>query len=250
LRRPSRQICISGQFFEAYQSFGTSATAVCFSDGAVPDTPSPESFAKQFVGFAIRKSNNFKITVSDLTELGVMHRDPKDDVERPVRWGLILRLQTEGTTIELLNVHLKSGCLKSNPYRGKKADPTYEVCKTFGEQVPHLKRYVLEAQKPFVLVGDFNRHLEASDYLLLRLTGKSNKKKRSGDIELNELASMSPAPCPLWKSTKKVDHFIGSAGVTSSDLQVYVPQPILEGDSEARRRLFGDHCPISTNVQF
>jgi endonuclease/exonuclease/phosphatase family metal-dependent hydrolase len=243
-------ICISGQFFEAYQEFGNSATAVCFSDEAVPDTPGPELFAKQFVGFAIRKSNNFKITISDLPELGVMHRDPKDDVERPLRWGLVLRLQTEDTTIELLNVHLKSGCLRSNPYAGKKADPKYEDCKTFGEQVPHLKRYVLETQKPFVLVGDFNRHLDPSDHLFLRLTGKSNKKKRSDDIELHELTSLNAAPCLLWKSPKRVDHFIGSAGVSGTDLQIYVPQQTQEVDAKARRRRFGDHCPISTNVKF
>ncbi|RWR30440.1 hypothetical protein D2T29_12265 [Sinirhodobacter populi] len=70
-----------------------------------------------------------------------------------LRYGVSARIAMNGTTIELINVHLKSGC-----FSGK----SEEACRSLFMQVPYLTSYVgqADAEGRAVLVGgDFNRRL-------------------------------------------------------------------------------------------
>jgi endonuclease/exonuclease/phosphatase family metal-dependent hydrolase len=240
-------ICISGQFFESYPQLGVAPTAKCYSDGSLPDTPSTEPLAKQFNGFAFKKVLASEIAVADLPALGVLHRDPLISVERPVRWGLIAKVLLGEQQITLVNVHLKSGCQRDNPWRMKRDDPSFPNCHTLGEQVRPLTDIVRNLSVPFVVLGDFNRRLGPQDMLLLSLTGKRTKKT-DDDIVLTVHTASASKICPIAPGSGRVDHFVLSEGVLGSELRLHGPEPDPRVDRINWGRVFGDHCVISLQI--
>lgn len=70
-----------------------------------------------------------------------------------LRHGVSINIAVGGKTIELVNVHLKSGCFEGI---------TDQACPTLFEQIPYLASYVNEASRSgraILVGGDFNRRL-------------------------------------------------------------------------------------------
>ncbi len=109
----------------------------------------------QRTGFAIRRERleqaglRFQV-VQGLRELGVHGR----------RWGTRIRITgTDGPPLELMSVHLKSGCawgtLDGEVRRGQ--------CQVLRRQRGILEEWMdaqAAADKPFIVIGDFNRQLD------------------------------------------------------------------------------------------
>ena len=103
--------------------------------------------AVQNNGFAIRRGLPF-LCAPDLADLSM-----NDDVRRGVELRLFPDTPQE---LRLLSVHLKSGCARDS------LDSARPNCGVLARQVPVLERWI-DAQaaenKPFAVLGDFNRDL-------------------------------------------------------------------------------------------
>jgi endonuclease/exonuclease/phosphatase family metal-dependent hydrolase len=245
-------ICISGQFFEAYPSLGHAPQADCFVAAPLPDTPASEPLARQFTALAVRKSAGFTVSVSDMAQLGVLHRD-SDGQERPVRWGLVASVQKGTRTFTLLNVHLKSGCFHERLAIPLPPPPSSSDCETFARQVPLLDNFVRAAPKPFVLLGDFNRNLDLEgDQLFDRLTGRDTRGT-ADQTGLRRFPFHMPSIClpepPSEYHYVPIDYLLISDGLRGRDYRELSP-PVPAGTSATEfKKKFGDHCPKSLSVE-
>ena len=241
-------ICISGQFFESYPQFGEPAQAKCYAEAPLPDTPPEAPFAKQFTAFAIKKTRAASFAVSDLAALGVMHRDPKDDIERAVRWGLVVTLSWEDKPLTLLNVHLKSGCRSDHSWRMKRDSPQFPNCQTLGEQVRPLADFVRKTPRPFVVLGDFNRRMGPNDMLLMRMTGAHSPKNPNDDVALELRSATDQSVCSIAPRVPQVDHFLLSKGIKGNQLSLHSPSSAATLFGGAPKQALGDHCAISLKI--
>ena len=101
----------------------------------------------QRTGFAIRK--------------GIRYRRLPDYRELSTKWGLrygtVIELEVGGRKIDVMSVHLKSGCFDRDLDR-----PITENCRELKSQVRPLESWIdrrLERGRAFVLLGDFNRRM-------------------------------------------------------------------------------------------
>ena len=245
-------ICISGQFFEAYPALGHAPQADCFGTAPLPDTPASEPLARQFTALAVRKSAGLTVSVSDLAQLGILHRD-KDGQDRAVRWGLLASVQTASRTFTLLNVHLKSGCFHDRLSIPLPPPPSTRDCDTFARQVPLLDNFVRSTPKPFVLLGDFNRNLDLDgDQVFERLTG-SDTPGTPDSTGLRRFPSHKPSICfpepPSDYHYVPIDYFLISDGLRGRGyLEMSPPIPAGIGAGDFKKK-FSDHCPKSLAVQ-
>jgi endonuclease/exonuclease/phosphatase family metal-dependent hydrolase len=91
--------------------------------------------------------------------------------ERQLRPGMQLALQIKGQRVEVLNVHLKSGCRNDvidQPKIERRDDKGKQVklrdCAQLRLQIPEVEAWIEQRQKsgtPFIVAGDFNRSLWA-----------------------------------------------------------------------------------------
>ena len=103
---------------------------------------------RQRTGFAIRK--------------GIRYRRLPDYRELSTKWGLrygaVIELEVGGRKIDLMSVHLKSGCFDRDLDR-----PITASCRELKSQVRPLESWIdrrLERGRAFVLLGDFNRRMD------------------------------------------------------------------------------------------
>ena len=76
------------------------------------------------------------------------------DGDGRLRYGARINLTMHGQTVQLMSVHLKSGCFQN--------DSTSSDCLLLLRQIPALESWIDTAAasaKPFIVLGDFNRRL-------------------------------------------------------------------------------------------
>ena len=179
----------------------------------------------QRVGFAYRKG----LLVDrhpDLTALDV----------GGVRVGADLTVHVNGKALRLLAVHLKSGCF-SAPSSSPKA-----ACVKLQAQLPVLERWIDEraaAGEPCLVLGDFNRRLNAQDPFYAEL---DDGDPPNADLSLPSAGHESH--CWGGKYPEFIDHMLLSRDAASwlqpssfAELQYDV------ADAPFRSKL-SDHCPI------
>ena len=118
----------------------------------------------QRTGFAIRK--------------GIRYRRLPDYRELSTKWGLrygtVIELDVGGRKIDVMSVHLKSGCFDRDLDR-----PITESCRELKSQVRPLESWIdrrLERDRAFVLLGDFNRRMDRRSDDLWRFVADGNPK--------------------------------------------------------------------------
>jgi endonuclease/exonuclease/phosphatase family metal-dependent hydrolase len=154
------------------------------------------------------------------------------------RKGMSLLLTpSRGSPIELLAVHLKSGCSRDA------LDSDTAACRTLREQAAHLAAWVTEQaakQAAFIVLGDFNRVSPetADDAFWLPLL--------THDTEL--LAAQLPfSNCQLGQPyTAFIDHILVSVDVKHRLIPTSPRHPGFR-NADARYRL-SDHCPVSVSL--
>ncbi|MBI3561948.1 MAG: endonuclease/exonuclease/phosphatase family protein [Gammaproteobacteria bacterium] len=110
----------------------------------------------QNLGYAVR---NELLTQIRCREVVALSLEQQPGTQHLLRRGLELTLQHAGTTVNLLNVHLKSSCPK-----GPLTNSKNPACAVLQQQIPVLEQWIEEharAKHPFMILGDWNRDLEA-----------------------------------------------------------------------------------------
>ncbi|WP_051326795.1 endonuclease/exonuclease/phosphatase family protein [Aliagarivorans taiwanensis] len=188
---------------------------------------------RQHTGFAIRSDLKYtRYPDLDFESTGLRNMRNAVDI------GIV---QTDGTELRLLAVHLKSGCF-SNQSNAQRA------CDTLSLQVPLLDAWIKQreaAGDAYILLGDFNRRL-----------------KRSGDAIFGQLQAASPAQLlfPSNQTTSKcltrgnklyseyIDHILVSeAAATRKVPQSFKQTTFALADIPLRK--LSDHCPIHIEYQ-
>jgi 5'-nucleotidase (lipoprotein e(P4) family) len=202
-----------------------------------PDSASYEcresgrSSTQQKLAFAVRKGLEVE-NVVDVEALGL--DDPG------LRHGMELTVATPLGPVELLNVHLKSGCFVDDFSR---ADT--EACQLFTRQAPILDAWIEEREassQPYIVLGDFNHRISAPYNQLTRVLGQNTDGSASSLI--NTTADM--LGCHPWYPAP-IDHIlIGNmqdpALITSTRAHDFEDM-----DPEA---MLSDHCAVSLTLQY
>lgn len=154
-----------------------------------------------------------------------------------VRSGADLTVRVNGTPLRLLSVHLKSDCFSAS-LRSPKA-----ACVKLALQLPVLEHWIdarAAAGEAFLVLGDFNRRLNASEEFYAELDDGSPP-----NADLTLLSDGYPSKCWGGKYPELIDHMLLSRDAlpwlepgSFSQLE-YEP-----ADARFKQKL-SDHCPIS-----
>lgn len=188
---------------------------------------------RQRTGFAIRK--------------GVRYRRLPDYRELSTKWGLhygtVIELEVGGRKIDLMSVHLKSGCFDRDLDR-----PATSSCRELKTQVRPLESWIdrrLERGRAFVLLGDFNRRMDQRGDDLWRFIADGNPKP------IHRVNAGLKSKCWNGRFPEFIDHIVVGPIVE----QAVKPHSFEELTySEANyfrwRKRLSDHCPISVRLAF
>lgn len=270
--------CISGQFAEAE---GQNITHVCTKSDMTAVKPTTATRV-QYPAVALRPESRLKITAAvDYKPLDVTFDD--NGTIRRIRWGLDVTIQAPaGSTLRVLNVHLKSGCFddfisfrlwNTDPATGQ---PSSRACDTLGQQMYPLRKWI-EAREAggeaWMIVGDFNRRLDAQpgaipDEVWIALSGYSadrfgHDRDPRSDIQLFRQPYENMSVC--WREFRQpnpsgianpdsynilpIEFFIyGTRAATmivpESEKQFPWPNP-----TSADKARLSDHCPSSVTIK-
>lgn len=195
---------------------------------------SEQQSTQQRVAMVVRKGTHFE-NVGSFEELALDHAG--------LRYGVAIKVFNTSDTIEVMGVHLKSGCFVNNY---KESDR--KACAVLSEQVPVLDGWIedhIAQQKKFIILGDFNHRLA-----------------EEGNVLWQELAQMNGEDVGLWNSMEHlegchprypapIDHILlgpltAKLRVTDSENVHYYPSSNAEMSEED---MMSDHCPISVQIR-
>jgi len=180
----------------------------------------------QRVGFAVRAGLRFTAN-PDLATLNVT-----PDAPNPLRAGADITIETPGGRLRLLNVHLKTGCREDRMERSSR-----QQCDQLRLQLVALQGWIAQRRQegvPFVLLGDFNRWMDAREGFYAGLQGTG---------PLARATEGRSSPC--WGGGGFISHIIAGGAargwMQADTLRVLVYR---ETGAQAKANL-SDHCPIS-----
>ncbi len=188
---------------------------------------------QQKVAFAIRKGVEFE-NVGGFDELAIGNPG--------LRYGLIIKLTGTPEPIEVMNVHLKSGCFV-NDYSTSDRD----ACETFEEQVPVLDKWVerkVREETAFVILGDFNHRITTPDNRFWEDLEDMKGNQISIKSSMNNIRGCHP------RYPEPIDHILtgpkSSKYYIEGSEKVYyfgmTPETMTEDD------MLSDHCPIAVDL--
>lgn len=168
-----------------------------------------------------------------------------------VRYGTLVEMRIGDMKIDVMSVHMKSGCFSKSEENS--SDPKKQkACTKLHRQIPILETWAddhISAGKPFVLLGDFNRRLAQRD-----------------DKMWQDLSDGKPMPLTLATSGEKpqcwegffkqyIDHIIlgptSSKWIVPNSFSEFVFVEARTSNRSKRQKwskLISDHCPISLTL--
>ncbi len=182
----------------------------------------------QRVGFAVRRGIAAHLN-PDLTALDIY-----PDAHFHLRSGADLTLELPGGKLRLLDVHLKTGC-----HFDPLATSQRPQCATMRQQVVVLQHWIAQRRAegvPFVLIGDFNRVMDAEDGVLAAL-------QSSGPLA--RATEGHDSPC--WGGGHFIDHIL-AGGPARSWLDPASLRVLVYRETVAMRDHLSDHCPVSARL--
>ncbi|WP_261316712.1 hypothetical protein [Rhizobium leguminosarum] len=270
--------CISGQFAEAE---GQTIAPVCTKSGMTAVKPTTATRV-QYPAVALRPNAELEIiSAADYKPLDVTFDD--NGTIRRIRWGLDLTIRSPaGSTLRVLDVHLKSGCFddfisfrlwNTDPAAGQ---PASRACDTLGQQMYPLRKWIEAretAGEAWMIVGDFNRRLDAQpgaipDEVWIALSGYSADKTGHdrdprSDIQLFRQPYENMSTC--WREFRQPN----PSGIANPDAYNILPieffiygtraATMIVPESEkqfpwanptpADKMRLSDHCPSSLAIK-
>ena len=206
-----------------------------------PSSPAYECYGngqkstQQRVALVIRKGVNFE-DVETFEELALDREG--------LRYGLTAKIIHRQDTLQVMSVHLKSGCFVQDYSTSSR-----RACETFQKQVPLLDTWIetkIKNDQPFVLLGDFNHRIaNPNNKLWQTLTEMDNKAVVIGN-SMQELKGCHP------KYPEPIDHILMGAGaeklqVKGSEAVHYFSE---KPESMTEEEMLSDHCPIGVVLKF
>ena len=181
----------------------------------------------QRVGIAVRRGLHYQVN-PDVTGLEL-------SADLNLRSGADVTLELPSGPLRILAVHLKTGCPERRLNSSRQRS-----CTELREQIAPLQAWIAARQKegvPFLLMGDFNRWMDARDQLW---------------IALNHTAPLTRATeghsSPCWGHEAFIDHIIAGGAARSwlmpDSLRVLMYR---ESGAEWKQRL-SDHCPVAVRL--
>lgn len=180
---------------------------------------------QQKVAFAVKKGIDIK-QVEDFSDLALNMPG--------LRYGLSIKVDSPYGLVNILNVHMKSGCYVDDYLTSDK-----EACEVIAEQVPVLSDWIGKQEKaglPYVILGDFNHRISAP---YNRFTRNILNDKRSTTIATSHLIGCHrryPAP---------IDHIIVGGMPTEGVIASAAVHPY---KNMRVADMLSDHCAISARL--
>jgi endonuclease/exonuclease/phosphatase family metal-dependent hydrolase len=160
-------------------------------DVHVDDRPKGSLNGQQNTGFAVKRG----LTVVRQPDFEAL--DIRGDGS--LRYGTRIDLTHNGQTLQLMSVHLKSGCFENAS--------TSSACETLRAQVPVLEGWIdaaAEEPTPFIVLGDFNRRLtQPGDRVWADLDDGE-----PATADLTALMQNMPVSCRDHMFTEFIDHIV------------------------------------------
>jgi endonuclease/exonuclease/phosphatase family metal-dependent hydrolase len=160
-------------------------------DVHVDDRPKGSLNGQQNTGFALKRG----LTVVRQPDFEAL--DIRGDGS--LRYGARIDLTHNGQTIQLMSVHLKSGCFENAS--------TSSTCETLLAQVPVLEGWIdtaAEGPTPFIVLGDFNRRFnQPNDHVWADLDDGEPP-----NADLPALTQEMPVSCRDNMFTEFIDHLV------------------------------------------
>ena len=188
---------------------------------------------RQRTGFAIRR--------------GIRYRRLPDYRDLSTKWGLrygtVIELEVGGRKIDLMSVHLKSGCFDRDLDR-----PATSSCRELKTQVRPLEAWIdrrLERGRAFVLLGDFNRRMDQRSDDLWRFIADGNPKP------LYRVNAGEKPKCWGGRFAEFIDHIVvGPIAGKAVKPHSFEELTYSERNYFRWRKRLSDHCPISIRLVF
>jgi endonuclease/exonuclease/phosphatase family metal-dependent hydrolase len=196
-------------------------------DVHVDDRPKRSLNGQQNTGFSVKRG----LTVTRQSDFQAL--DISGDGS--LRYGTRIDLTHNGQTVQLMSVHLKSGCFENAS--------TSSACETLLAQVPVLEGWidaVAAGPTPFIVLGDFNRRLtQPHDRVWADL---DDGKPATAD--LTALTQEMPVSCRDNTFTEFIDHLVVDRRVLPwVDRTAFRHVTYLQADKAVWGQL-SDHCPV------
>lgn len=194
-------------------------------------------------GFAVRRGRFDRVVRRDEPALGIGAGSRYE-----LRWGVDLTVRSEGRSLRLLNVHLKSGCFVKSLH-----NPRSRHCRKLARQIEPLESWIDARWRegvPFVVLGDFNRAMDRHgprDHLWRALDDRDPP-----GLELHRIPSGRAQAC--WRGTSRyrrnpIDFFVfGPRAWRRVDTASFRQLVWTTADADSRRGLPSDHCPITIDL--
>ncbi len=205
------------------------------SSGSYECRGSGRPSTQQRVAFAIKKGIEFE-KVDSFKELALNNPG--------LRYGLVIRLTASPEPIEVMNVHMKSGCFV-NDYSTSDRD----ACETFEQQVPVLDKWIennVTEGKAFVILGDFNHRITTPDNRFWQDLEDMNGKPISIKSSMENVRGCHP------RYPEPIDHIV--AGPNSLKYYSQGSENVFyfgkTPDTMTEEDMLSDHCPISVDLNF
>ena len=155
---------------------------------------------------------------------------------RNLRSGADITLHVGSALLRILAVHLKTGC-----HDQRLTDTRNRSCLELSEQLPPLQAWIAARRDegvPFLVLGDFNRHMERNDQFWAALHSAT---------PLTRATEGRVGPC--WGREGFIDHIIaGGAARDWIQPETLRVQSYRETGEEWKDRL-SDHCPVSVQLK-
>ncbi len=186
---------------------------------------------QQKVAYAIRKGVSYEF-IESFDELAIGNPG--------LRHGLVIRLTGTPEPVDVMNVHMKSGCFVDD-YSTSNRD----ACETFEDQVPILDGWMEERIQNgtgFIVLGDFNhRIVELGNRLWSDLTTMDGSpvELRSSMENIRGCHPRYPAP---------IDHVV--VGSTALDYYKEGSEQVFffTDENMTEDEMLSDHCPVGLDL--
>jgi endonuclease/exonuclease/phosphatase family metal-dependent hydrolase len=181
----------------------------------------------QRVGLVVRRGIRYSVN-PDVSDLNV---DPRHQL----RSGADITLVLAPGSLRVLAVHLKTGCFDE-----RLTHTTRRTCAELSAQIPPLQDWIAARTAegmPFVILGDFNRHMDGRDQFLAALRQTA---------PLTRATEGSASPC--WGGEAFIDHIL-LGGAARAWLQPDTLRVLTYRETdEAWKERLSDHCPVSVRL--
>lgn len=185
---------------------------------------------QQRVAIALRKGLTYE-DLGSFEELGLKREG--------LRYGVQIRILGEMDTVDVMAVHLKSGCFVDDFSSSDRS-----ACEVLEQQVPVLDHWIethVSNKQKFVVLGDFNHRLTNEENKMWHILSEIKGVPLEISNSMQNLTGCHPRyPAPI-------DHIlmgpeVSRLKVAGSEVVHYFP---MKSEKMVEDDMLSDHCPIS-----